>query len=210
MTINCPLCSSESTAFYQEKTKSYHQCSSCHAVFLVPDSRPNSSDEKARYLHHQNDVEDIGYQQFSSPITSSVLRDYSPTDNGLDFGAGTGPVIAKLLRDNQFNISLYDPFFHDHPELLDDTYDYIVCCEVIEHFYTPPKEFALLNRLLKPGGRLYCMTELFHDDLDFKSWHYKSDPTHVFFYHQQSLNYIKQQFGFSDVTVDGRLIIFTA
>jgi 2-polyprenyl-3-methyl-5-hydroxy-6-metoxy-1,4-benzoquinol methylase len=174
------------------------------------ESRPNSTDEKARYLHHQNDVDDLGYQQFSSPITSSVLRDFSPEHRGLDFGAGTGPVIAKLLTDNQFNISLYDPFFHNHPEMLEETYDYIVCCEVIEHFYTPPKEFALLKRLLKPNGKLYCMTDIYHEGINFKGWHYKSDPTHVFFYHQQSLEYIEEHIGFSKLEIDGRLITFSA
>jgi SAM-dependent methyltransferase len=176
---------------------------------MDPEHRPNSTDEKARYLHHQNDVNDLGYQQFSSPITSSVLRDFSSEHIGLDFGAGTGPVISKLLTDNKFNISLYDPFFHNHPELLEETYDYIVCCEVMEHFYSPAKEFALLKRLLKPGGKLYCMTELYHEGIDFKSWHYKSDPTHVFFYHQKSLEYIKEQFGFSAFSVEGRLVSYS-
>jgi SAM-dependent methyltransferase len=179
-------------------------------VFLDPDYRPNQADEKARYLHHENDVNDIGYQKFSSPITSSVLRDFTPEHVGLDFGAGTGPVISKLLTDNGFTISQYDPFFHNHPELLEQQYDYIVCCEVIEHFYNPPKEFALLKSLLKPNGKLYCMTDIYHEGINFKGWHYKSDPTHVFFYHQESLEYIQQQFGFSKLSVDGRLIILSS
>jgi len=209
-TPQCPLCWETSSYFQSVHNRTYFQCSRCYAVFLDPASRANKEDEKARYLHHQNDVYDLGYQQFTSLISDAVLRDYSPKDKGLDFGAGTGPVIAKLLTDQHFNIRLYDPFFHNHPPLLEEKYDYIVCCEVMEHFYHPAKELALLKRLLKHNARLYCMTEIYNEEIDFKSWHYKSDPTHVFFYHQQSLNYIKEQFGFSKMTVEGRLIIFTA
>ena len=52
--------------------------------------------EKARYLTHNNDVEDERYQQFVSPITSAVMKQVQPLRTfGLDYGAGTGPVIAK-------------------------------------------------------------------------------------------------------------------
>ncbi|MFW5427416.1 MAG: class I SAM-dependent methyltransferase, partial [Methylophagaceae bacterium] len=156
-----------------------------------------------------NDVDDKGYQQFVSPITSSVLRHHIPEQVGLDFGAGTGPVIAKVLADHGFKLDLYDPFFHNNSELLAGQYDYVVCCEVMEHFYKPDEEFALLKRLLKPNGRLYCMTDLYHEDIDFPNWYYQKDNTHVFFYHLRSLEYIKQQFGFSDLSVDGRLVTFT-
>jgi SAM-dependent methyltransferase len=159
-------------------------------------------------LIHNNNVDDVRYQQFVSPVTSAVMNDYSPKHKGLDFGAGTGPVISKVLTDNQFNIKAYDPFFHNHPQLLDETYDFIACCEVIEHFYTPCKEFSLLKSLLKPNGRLYCMTDIYNENIDFHGWYYKNDPTHVFFYQQQSFRYIKDKFGFSDVTIDGRLITF--
>ena len=160
-------------------------------------------------MTHNNDVDDIGYQQFVSPITSAVMNDYSSEHKGLDFGAGTGPVISKVLTDNQFNIKAYDPFFHNHSQLLNETYDFIACCEVIEHFYAPSKEFSLLKSLLKPNGRLYCMTDIYHENIDFHDWYYKNDPTHVFFYQQQSFVYIKEEYGFSDVFIDGRLITFT-
>lgn len=206
---NCPLCHGIGKEFYENKSKRYYQCECCKGVFLEPSLRHSSDIEKARYLNHNNDVHDDGYQQFVSPITSAVMNHQMPKHLGLDFGAGTGPVIAKVLADNQFEVQLYDPFFHPHPQLLNDTYDFIVCCEVMEHFYQPDKEFALLKSLLKQNGRLYCMTEPYHDDIDFHHWYYKKDDTHVFFYHHQSLQYIKDKFGFSNVTIKGRLIIYS-
>ncbi len=208
MADRCPLCHNISSIFHKNEQQ-YQQCSACKAVFMNAKYQLNLQQEKARYLDHDNNVDDEGYQQFVSPITSFILRNHSSDQLGLDFGAGTGPVIAKVLADNGFKLELYDPFFYDNPKLLARQYDYIVCCEVMEHFYKPDKEFALLKRLLKPNGRLYCMTDLYHDDIDFANWYYQKDNTHVFFYHQRSLDYIQQQFVFSDLSVDGRLIIFT-
>ena len=136
------------------------------------------------------------------------MRDFEPIHKGLDFGAGTGPVISKILQDNNFEIAQYDPFFHNHPELLKKRYDYIACCEVIEHFYNPRKEFQLLRNLLQPNGKLYCMTDIYDQTIDFEKWYYKNDPTHVFIYHKKTVEWIKDKFGFSDVTINDRLITF--
>jgi len=98
--------------------------------------------------------------------------------------------------------------FHSSPTLLKETYNYIACCEVIEHFYNPKKEFALLKKLLKPNGKLYLMTALFDKTIDFHTWYYKNDPTHVFIYQEKTINWIKNEFDFSAVTIKGRLITF--
>jgi SAM-dependent methyltransferase len=113
-----------------------------------------------------------------------------------------------MLRDNEYDVQEYDPFFANHPEALEKKYDYIACCEVMEHFHTPKKEFELLFNLLKPGGKLYCKTDLFSESKNFDSWGYKNDPTHVFFYHQKSILWIQKNIGFTSVKIDGRLIVF--
>ena len=171
--------------------------------------RPDPVSEKSRYEEHINDVNDLGYQNFVLPITSSVLKDFSPTDKGLDFGAGTGPVISKILADNNYSIVQYDIFFHNYPDLLKTKYNYIVCCEVIEHFYHPKKEFELLLNLLQPNGKLFCMTDLYNENIDFHKWYYKNDQTHVFIYHKNTIEWIQKEIGFSDITIDGRLITFS-
>ena len=205
---NCPLCSSHGIVFYEFKKRLYFQCANCSGIFMDKNLRPDSEKEKLRYEEHINDVEDEGYQKFVSPITSAILKDFSSSDKGLDFGAGTGPVISKVLSDNNFSIKLYDPFFHNYPELLRDKYDYVVCCEVMEHFYHPKKEFELLQDLLQAKGKLYCMTDLWDKNIDFHKWYYKNDQTHVFIYHKNTIHWIKKHIGFSDVKIDGRLITF--
>ncbi|MCK4538896.1 MAG: methyltransferase domain-containing protein [Candidatus Krumholzibacteria bacterium] len=206
MTDLCPLCKSPGAVFYRNDKQLYYHCDNCFGIFLDETLRLDREAEKARYREHNNDIDDKKYQKFVSPISSAIMRDFSSGDRGLDFGAGTGPVISRILKDNQFLIEQYDPFFHDYPDRLNEKYDYIACCEVVEHFHDPHKEFKLLKKLLLPEGKLYCMTELYNESIDFSNWYYKNDPTHVFFYQKKTIHWIKEKFEFRDVTIEGRLI----
>jgi len=199
----CPLCQNPGEAFNEDEL---FICKNCLGIFRPKKSQLTPFEEKLRYKTHNNDVNDKRYQKFVSPITTSILNEFTPKDTGLDFGAGTGPVISKILKEKNYNISQYDPFFYNNPELLEEKYDYIACCEVIEHFYNPQKEFKLLKKLLKPKGILYCMTHIYNPDIQFADWYYKKDPTHVFIYQKETFKWIKKQFDFSTMTIDDRLI----
>ncbi|MDX1545237.1 MAG: methyltransferase domain-containing protein, partial [Christiangramia sp.] len=88
-------------------------------------------------------------------------------------------------------------------------YDFIICCEVMEHFQKPLEEFRLLRSLLRPGGKLYCKTEVWNDAIDFNGWHYKNDLTHVIFYDRETLLWIKENLQFSSVDIYKELMVFT-
>lgn len=168
---------------------------------------PDPVTEKERYLTHNNDVNDLRYRGFVSPIVESVIKYFNPEDHvGLDFGAGTGPVITKILSEINFKVFAYDPFFLPYPELLEKSYDFIACCEVIEHFHNPAKEFKLLRSMLLPGGKLFCMTHIYDSGIDFSNWYYKNDPTHVFIYQKETLDYIKDKYSFRELKIENRLI----
>jgi 2-polyprenyl-3-methyl-5-hydroxy-6-metoxy-1,4-benzoquinol methylase len=206
----CTLCNSNSELILSYLNRNYFRCSNCKSVFADPDNLLEYVDERNRYLEHNNDVFDPGYRDFVKPIVDLVLSKLLPDQQGLDFGAGTGPVISQMLKEKGYNIEQYDPFFCNNFELLSKKYDYIICCEVIEHFYNPRGEFAQLRSMLKPGGQLICMTDFLKDETNFQKWYYKNDPTHVFFYHQKSLDYIKEEFLFSSFTKDTRMVVFSA
>ena len=208
-TTYCPLCTNKASDYYFQDKRHFYQCGTCHGVFLDKKLWLSQKHEIARYKMHNNNIEDKRYQQFVLPITSTVKKDFKHYHKGLDFGAGTGPVITKVLHDANFTIFPYDPYFYNHPHLLESTYNYVICCEVIEHFYNPNKEFHLLKQLLAKQGKLYCMTVLIDETIDFHHWYYKNDPTHVFLYHSKSIDWIKENIGFSDVEINDRLIIFT-
>jgi len=170
---------------------------------------PSLKEEQLRYETHNNDVEDLGYQEFVKPITSAVLQNFSAHHFGLDFGCGTGPVITSVLKKAAYFVTTYDPIFDNNKEALKTTYDYIVCCEVMEHFHNPLQEFQRLKKLLKPNGKLFCMTELYHENIDFSKWYYKNDPTHVFFYTEKTIEWIQKMIRFSSFEIQRRLIVFS-
>ncbi len=203
----CMLCGGTAHNFYSHRQREFLQCLVCSSVFLHAKNYLSQQQEQSHYETHNNNPEDTGYKQFVSPITNAVLKDFTKDAKGLDFGSGTGSPIVKILSDNEYNINQYDIFFHNKEEMLQKQYDYITCSEVAEHFKEPYKEFKLLRSLLLPQGKLYLMTELFDENMDFGSWYYKNDPTHVFLYHPIAFEWIKNEFGFKKLTINKRLVI---
>ncbi len=205
----CRLCNHETRTFWKNGEKEYFKCNNCRAVQLSPAHYISAEAEKDRYLTHNNDIADVRYQNFVNPITSRILVDFSPDSHGLDYGCGTGPVAASVLKKENYQVALYDPFFVEDHTVLNNKFNFIICCEVMEHFYQPAEEFKMLSSLLYPGGKLYCKTSLFSDNTDFEKWYYKNDPTHVFFYATKSLEWIKDTNNFSSLEVSEKLIVFT-
>jgi SAM-dependent methyltransferase len=203
----CPLCFGNAIEFFAPK---YFECSSCAGVFCAPEYLPNANSEKQRYELHENDIQDAGYNAFVAPLVNAVIQHQQPMQSALDFGAGPSSAVAHNLQKCNFNIALYDPFFHNQPELLQLQYDFIICCEVIEHFHKPNESFEILRGCLQRGGRLYCMTHILTTEVDFEKWYYKNDFTHVFFYRPETLQWIKQHFNFKSLTIANRLIVFDA
>lgn len=199
----CPLCRTVSRPFFNN---SFFSCPACGGIFRNPHTLLPPEKERTRYEKHQNNPEDPGYRAFVSPLVEAITAHMPPESRGLDFGAGPGPVVPVMLAERGYRTVCYDPYFHDSPELLKTTYDFIFCCEVVEHFYTPATEFLRLFSLLNPGGSLFCMTHLYSSDIEFSSWYYKDDQTHVFFYRKKTFEYIARRFGFYAVTINGRVI----
>ncbi len=207
--MDCPLCHSPGQLFHRDKLRSYYRCTQCLGIYPPPHELPQAHEERNRYLQHQNTDQDAGYLHFVSPILETVRKHHAFTEAGLDFGSGPNPVIWELLTREGYRLNLYDPFFNPDNNALTSKYSYLICCEVIEHFHQPLKEFTLLYNMLQPGGRLYCMTDLYTETIPFAQWYYKNDFTHVFFYHQKTIQWIRQQLAFSLVQIDHRLITFT-
>lgn len=207
VTHTCPLCQGQGIFFQFHGQRIFYVCETCSGVFLDSNDYLDPEAEKKRYMEHNNDVEDIRYQRFVSPVVQAVLRRFTPEDKGLDYGAGTGPVITKVLTDRNYDIVPYDPFFCNQKSLLNQQYNYIVCCEVIEHFHRPGVEFSKMRSMLSNNGCLYCMTDMLKDQVDLSSWYYVNDPTHVFLYKEETFLWIKEHLGYSHVDFDERLII---
>lgn len=207
--LNCPLCGTSSPFFYysEEYERRYHECPLCKGIFMHPGDHVSREEEMERYRTHNNDISDPGYRKFVAPLVKEIALRHHADDRGLDFGAGTGPVITHMLRQQQYNISAWDPFFKKDDSLLQSTYDYIVACEVIEHFHQPGKEFKKLSAMLNPHGTLLMKTDPWTAEEDFSDWYYKNDETHVFFYSRATFEWIRDTYGFSELVMDQRVIL---
>ena len=216
-TSTCPLCSHKADYFLNFATKmnnrTYYRCKNCVSVHLQKNEILNFKQEKQRYAMHNNDVEDARYQKFVSPLSKQILKDQNKDAKGLDYGCGPGPVITHILKNNGFhNIALYDPYFFPDKNKLKEKYQFIICCEVIEHFSHPAKEFIKIKNLLVPNGKFYGKTELLYKDLNidgFKEWWYKNDPTHCFFYSKETLKYITELNGFSSLIIKDKFFVLS-
>lgn len=209
MTQVCPLCATESSVFFESPNQLFFACPCCNLIFLHRNLLLNSVQEHERYNLHQNNSLDIGYQKFVQPIVTKIETLLLPMHKGLDFGSGKDSAISYMLTKKNYTILQYDPYYAPNSKLLSETYHYIACCEVIEHFYNPFKEFELLYSLLQPRGVLLCMTNLYKPTIDFNNWYYKNDPTHVSIFSEKTCHWIAQTFGFKKVEIENRLIIFS-
>lgn len=206
--MTCPLCSNTGKTIFKDEKHHFYECRICKGIYRDSNELLNKHEEKDRYYLHQNHINDFGYIRFADPILSAVRKNFNASHEGLDFGAGHTPVISELLKSDGYQVEIYDPLFFDDKKVLDKKYDFITSCEVIEHFYYPKKEFELLYKMLKTNGKLILMTDIFNG-VNFESWYYKTDPTHVFLYQKETFEWIKNHFNFSGIIIYKRLIILT-
>lgn len=206
----CRLCLSHDTIliFKNSKAKEFYQCRHCGYTQVNRLSFASLEDENKRYQFHNNDVESEGYQNYLMPIVDQVLSFQQHANRGLDYGSGPSSVVEYLLKKSNYQIQCYDPLFYNHPQILTQSYDYVVCTEVFEHFKDPISELIKILNLLKPLGRLYVKTELTDDVLDFSKWHYHRDFTHVGFFSQNSFRFLETRLSLQIIKLDSQFIIY--
>lgn len=193
----CPLCGcAGGSRYHEDAVRVYCRCGSCGLVFVPRRYWLGAAEERAEYDLHENDADDPGYRRFLSRLADPLLERLPPGQRGLDFGCGPAPALAGMLAAAGHHVELYDPFYADHPAVLEAQYDFICATEVAEHLHDPQREFVRLFACLKPGGWLGLMTKLARGDLKaFSNWHYIRDLTHVCFYSRDTFAYLARQFG---------------
>jgi SAM-dependent methyltransferase len=191
----CPLCKKpQPNLFYPGPQRNYLRCQRCSLIFVPMDELLPPKAEKARYDLHENDPANKGYRRFLQQLIQPLIAHVGPPpQHGLDFGCGPGPVLALMLKNRGYTISCYDPYYEPNPQALEQTYDFVTCTEVMEHFYTPAQEWQLLLKLLKPGGWFGLMTQLMDNPEKFPDSDYIKDATHVSLFSRQTFKYLARQ-----------------
>lgn len=210
--MKCLVCETGDTELIFTKlgVERYWRCHNCECYFLEKEFHPDQTNEFEHYEKHNNDPDDLGYRRYVLPVYDAVLESFSAGCEGLDYGAGPGPVLSVMLEEKGLVMSQWDPYYAQDQNALKKTYDFVICSEVAEHFHGPLKSWAHMTSLLRPKGKLFVMTCLAPSVEMFPGWHYHRDPTHVCFYTEKTMKVLAQKMGFQHVNVTPpRLSVFS-
>ena len=206
--LHCPLCHATNIVeYFSEPRRDYYQCQNCSLVFVPSAQFISADEEKSNYDLHQNHSVDPDYRHFLSRILIPMKEKIRPAGCGLDFGSGPGPTLSLMFEELGHPMNIYDHFFADDGNALQQEYDFITATETVEHLHYPKTELNRLWSILKPGGILGIMTKLVIDRDAFANWHYKNDSTHVCFFSQSTFTWLanlwqaKLEFYHNDVIV---------
>ncbi len=205
----CPLCGGTAEHFARAWKHDWFQCPQCALRFVPPDQRPSPGDEKARYDTHQNDPGNAGYRSFLNRLFQPLSSKLESGASGLDFGSGPEPALAQMFTDAGFPCEAYDIFYAPKTELLEREYDFLACSETIEHFFRPREEFERFLKLVRPGGWIGIMTQLYDEAAKpFDQWFYANDITHVCIFARATFQWLEKQYGLPAEYHPGGVILF--
>ncbi len=208
-TSACPLCSSGMVRDHcRDQRRSFFRCDDCGLVFVPSSQFLSPEDERKRYDLHRNSPDDEGYRLFLHRMFLHLQVGLSPASSGLDFGSGTGQVLAQMFREAGHSMATYDPFYEPDRAVLRQQYDFITATEVVEHLRDPKRDLELLWACLRPGGYLGIMTRPAVDMAAFPMWHYKNDLTHVCFFSSQTFRWLADTWGSGVAYPESDIVLF--
>ena len=207
--IACPLCkTTNSSKFYKEKFCEYLRCLSCDFIFVPKMYHLSDTEEKSRYDTHNNDPNDHRYRHFLSQLLVPLLERIQQKSNGLDFGSGPGPTLSLMLEECGHSVDLYDKFYANDISVFEKKYDFITATEVVEHLSEPMAEISRLIEMLNNQGHLAVMTQILTPQIDFSSWYYKNDPSHIGFFTKKSLSFLASYLNIEVYFISERVVFF--
>lgn len=201
---NCLICDelAQNAWLKTPDGKEYLRCSRCELVWLAPQFRVSLEREKARYLQHNNHLEDPSYINYLARLFDQMRPFLAAHSVGLDFGCGPVKGLEFLLAKEDFSLISYDPIFFSHAKLQHHNYDFIFCSEVAEHFFNPLEGFKELDSLLKKKAILGISSHFYPVEKDaFENWNYRRDFTHVVFYSEKTVHYLANLFGWKILSI---------
>lgn len=208
----CKICQAKTRVMSDiKKELSYYRCTQCGFVSLDDEKVLNSRDEKRHYEAHNNSFECKGYVEMFEQFIEKAVRPYlQDIEMALEFGCGSGPVLAELLSRMGIVVDKYDLYFYPEKVYEGKSYDLITSTEVFEHLKDPMKILTLLTQHLAKDGYLILMTKFPPlDDQAFLNWWYRRDVTHISFFTPTSFEIMAEQVGLRMVTtIDENMVVF--
>ena len=209
----CPLCLCSETALLHSQrdkvgVRDFYRCGVRDLVFVPSEFHIGPEAQLERYRSHNNDPDDLEYRRFLSRLLDELRPHLVQGADALDYGAGPGPALAAMMRDEGLRVRTYDPFFHPFRSALEERYSFVTCTETAEHFATPRRDFDTLDAVLKAPGWLGVMTGMLDDWVEFPDWYYHRDPTHVSFYSRTTMSWIGERYRWETVFPRRNVVLF--
>ncbi len=199
--MNCPLCDASAKNLAHSESREYQLCELCKLIFVPPTFHIPVNEEVARYLEHENSLDNEGYVEMFAKKIALVKTHCPPLKTALDFGCGYEPVLKTLLEKEGMQTEVYDHNFF--PDInANKTYDLVISTETFEHFRNPKEDIQLAANCVSSGGILAVMTRFYPitdgelSKEDFSKWYYKRDPTHILFYTSHTFQWLAENLGF--------------
>jgi len=213
--MKCPICSDGSdetgrvigTLFTPVVGTPYHKCSNCDLWYQYP-FPPKIYESAAEEPGNQmSDRDKAINQSLAKWLFDNVMKKKGKV---LDCGAKYS-WIGKCFKDLGYEVTAIDgisevvPFseelginglchdIEESTEPLAETYDLIILCHVIEHFYKPKETLLKLKDLLNKGGKMFVRCPDSDSEgisRDLNPFHYSIHPC---VYNQKSIENLISQ-----------------
>ncbi len=200
----CKICSSATSHIRESRKKlDYYRCQHCGFIYLDDKHIVDSQTEKSHYDKHQNSFESLGYVDIFEKFIDKVIEPYLKNiESALEFGCGSGPVLAELLRRKGLEVDQYDLYYFPKKVYEGKKYDLITSTEVFEHLKEPTTILQTLANSINSRGYIVIMTQFppYHDS-DFLNWWYRRDITHISFFTPKSFEIMGNSMGLKRINV---------
>lgn len=195
MSNSCPICESVQLTSADLSSKGcFFGCQVCEYIFKDPSQRLGLSEERNRYLAHNNDISDSRYINYLMKTFDKVRPNLKGHETVIDYGCGPTQGLKQALNKTNFKVLSFDPIFF--PDTFDESIrvDAIFCSEAIEHSFLPIQVFEYWNKILGPSGIITLRTAFHPGIKNLKDWWYLDDLTHVGFFNRETFHWIAEYF----------------
>jgi hypothetical protein len=181
-----------------------YKCSFCDVIFGPMEWIYMSKQELgAKYMELFN----TGWKEADS--TGPEWESFSalspqPNKKYLNWGAGASNRTAELAKDNNFNVSNYDPFNsnnNNNSVVVNGLYDGIFSNNVIEHLQNPIADLLYMKSFLNPNGKMAHATGCYKYVAECSIFH-------LYFLCGKSAGILAAKIGMSSRVISDRIVLF--
>ena len=158
-------------------------------------------------------IANVRFYSYKKRLHANAKRFLPKLDGDiLDIGSGKQPFKPYLSHSGRYETLEIGP--NSHPSLIGDiqnlgvasqSFDAVICTEVLEHIANPQQALENISRVLRPGGKLYMTVPM--------SWGLHYEPSDYYRYTKYGLHTLLQSAGLTathTVQIGGLFVMILA